>query len=282
MNYPIHLNQGYARDNVGLWTEIKPSSIYFQRNSFLFHSLLCCVPFARCSYHFSSGHGCDAFPHMRILPFKWPHTAFVCAPSKCLNTGINNSSYFLCCFLTVQEMAFYYLFPFSTSSVVKLSFSISLENTCTILLCLWRERFREFHLPPVSFLFPVCSSLYICWLFSCLMVPELFWQSPGLGGGSKSWCQGLIAQREGMNTRKGHPAGLSMAAQEELWFSTSLTLQEASVRSFWHSQSEQKYSYAWLLGHKVLYDDKVLFDCRFLRSMKNQTLISSEKSHQTA
>lgn len=121
---------------MGLWTEIKSSSIYFQRNNFLFHSLLYYLPLTSCSYHFSSGHDCDAFPHMRILQFKWPHTAFVCIPSKCLNTGINNSSYFLCCFLTVQVMAFYYLFLLSTSSVVKLSFSIRLETPCTVFLCL--------------------------------------------------------------------------------------------------------------------------------------------------
>lgn len=62
---------------------------------------------------------------------------------------------------------------------------------------------------------------------------------------SKSQCQGLIAQRGNLNTtRRGHPAGLSMTAQEELRFSTALTLQEASVRPFPHSHSNQKYLYA--------------------------------------
>lgn len=116
-------------------------------------------------------------------------------------------------------------------------------------------------------------------------MPELHWQTPHLGGGSKSQCPGLIAQRGGLNTtRKGYPAGLSMTAQEELWCSTALTLQEASVKSFWHSHRDPKYLYAWLLGHKVLCDDKVLYDCRFLRSMKNQILIpqrSHIKQHRT-
>lgn len=76
-------------------------------------------------------------------------------------------------------------------------FSISLENTCMVLFYLRGERFREFHLSLVGFLFLVCNSLYICLLFSCLMVPELFWQTPHLGGGRKVGVKVWLPREEG-------------------------------------------------------------------------------------
>lgn len=70
------------------------------------------------------------------------------------------------------------------------------------------EKFREFHLSPVGFLFLVCNSPHICWLFGCLKVPELLWQTPPLGGGSKSQCWGPSAEMGAEHNKKRAPSWL--------------------------------------------------------------------------
>lgn len=156
--------------------------LFSMKQSFLFLSfliVLCAIYMLFISFFLWTWLWCPS-----SYEFKWSHSTFFCIPSKRLSTEINNLSHFLSCFLIVQETAFYYLFVFSKTFVVKkqkkLSFSISLENTCMALLWLLGERFREFHLTPVGFLFlfRVCNLLCIWWLFSCLMVTELLWKTP--------------------------------------------------------------------------------------------------------
>lgn len=170
----------------------------------------------------------------------------------------------LSCFPPVQEMAFYYLF------ILPKTFLVKKQKKAEFSRLPW-ERFREFHLTSVgfSFLFCICNLLYIC---------RLLLNSDRVG------TRRAHTYKEIPNaTWRGYPAFSFMTVHEKLCFSSALTLQDASVRYFWHSQSSQKYLYAWLLGHKILHDNKVLSDYRIPGSM-NQNLIlqrSHIKQHRT-